>query len=99
MVSGAAGAVGSIVVQLAKIQGCRVVGIAGSDEKCSYITKQLGADACINYKTHHDAHRMKEAIKEACPKGIDVYFDNTGGFITDAIFELINVSEKNQYEN
>jgi len=91
VVSGAAGAVGSIVVQLAKISGCRVIGIAGSDEKCTHITKNLGADHCINYKQHPDTKSMLQALKQVCPGGIDIYFDNTGGYITDAIFELINL--------
>src|SRR6185503_3867526 len=71
-VSGAAGAVGIVVCQIAKLKGCRVVGTAGSDEKCNYLTNELGVDVAINYKT---AGNMVDALKEACPKGIDVYFD------------------------
>ncbi|NNE26946.1 MAG: NADP-dependent oxidoreductase, partial [Saprospiraceae bacterium] len=86
LVSGAAGAVGSMVGQIAKIKGCNVVGIAGSDEKCTYVTESLGFDACINYKTQD----IKQAIKAACPNGIDVYFDNVGGDILDAALVFIN---------
>jgi NADPH-dependent curcumin reductase CurA len=87
VVSGAAGAVGSIVGQIAKLKGCRVVGIAGSDEKMDYLIDELGFDAAINYKT---TTNMKKALAEACPQGIDVYFDNVGGEITDAVMHLIN---------
>lgn len=86
VVSGAAGAVGSIVGQIAKIKGCRVVGIAGSDEKNEYLVKELGFDVAINYKTQN----VYEALKEACPNGIDVYFDNVGGSISDAVMPLLN---------
>jgi NADPH-dependent curcumin reductase CurA len=79
LVSGAAGAVGSIVGQVAKIKGCRVVGIAGGADKCSYVVDELGFDACIDYKNENVATRLKEE----CPKGIDVYFDNVGGDILD----------------
>ncbi len=87
VVSGAAGAVGSLVGQIAKIKGCRVVGIAGSDEKIQYITKELGFDAGFNYK-RVDNYYVK--LKELCPKGVDVYFDNVGGPITDAVLASIN---------
>lgn len=80
VVSGAAGAVGMVVGQIAKIQGCTVVGIAGGAEKCSYIVKDLGFDAAIDYKSE-DVHK---ALRQHCPKGIDVYFDNVGGDILDA---------------
>lgn len=80
LVSGAAGAVGSVVGQIAKIKGCRVVGIAGSDEKCKYIVDELGYDEAINYKTEN----IYAGIKRTCPKGIDIYFDNVGGEILDA---------------
>lgn len=86
VVSGAAGAVGMTVCQIAKIKGCRVVGIAGSDEKNEYLQRELGVDATINYKT---AGKMGEALKEACPRGIDVYFDNVGGDVSDAVMPLI----------
>ena len=87
LVSGAAGAVGSVVSQIGKIKGCRVVGIAGSDEKIEHIQKKFGVDSAINYKTTGD---MKKAIKEACPDGVDVYFDNVGGEILDAALQNIN---------
>ena len=90
VVSGASGAVGQIVVQIAKIKGCKVIGIAGSDEKLAYLKKVLDVDQVINYKKHPSHQKIKEAIKQACPEGIDIYYDNVGGFITDAIFELIN---------
>jgi hypothetical protein len=77
LVSAAAGATGSLVGQIAKIKGCRAVGIAGSDEKCRHVVENLGFDACINYK----ADGFREALKEACPNRIDVYFDNVGGWI------------------
>ena len=79
VVSGAAGAVGTVVGQLAKIKGCRVVGIAGGAEKCRYLVDELGFDAAIDYK-REDVRRM---LREHCPKGIDVYFDNVGGEILD----------------
>ncbi|UOQ95268.1 NADP-dependent oxidoreductase [Halobacillus shinanisalinarum] len=86
VVSGAAGAVGSTVVQIGKIFGCRVVGIAGSDEKTSYLTNELGADAAINYKTQNVA----AALQDACPSGVDIYFDNVGGEIADRVYPLLN---------
>lgn len=88
VVSGAAGAVGSLVGQIAKIQGCRVVGIAGSDEKVKWLVDELGFDAAFNYKT---TANYFEKLKELCPVGIDVYFDNVGGAITDAVIPLLNV--------
>ena len=88
VVSGAAGAVGSTVGQIAKIKGCRVVGVAGSDEKIRYIVDELGFDAGFNYKTTPDYHAK---LKELCTAGIDVYFDNVGGSLTDAVLRLINV--------
>ena len=86
VVSGAAGAVGSVVGQIAKINGCRVVGIAGTDEKNAYLRDELGFDATINYKTDD----VPKALKAACPDGVDVYFDNVGGEISDAVLGLIN---------
>ena len=80
LVSGAAGAVGSVVGQIAKIKGCTVVGIAGGPEKCNYVVNELGFDACIDYKNES----VIKEIKRNCPKGIDVYFDNVGGDILDA---------------
>eukprot|EP01124_Arcella_intermedia_P032025 TRINITY_DN7394_c0_g1_i2.p1 TRINITY_DN7394_c0_g1~~TRINITY_DN7394_c0_g1_i2.p1 ORF type:complete len:212 (-),score=52.20 TRINITY_DN7394_c0_g1_i2:89-724(-) len=91
VVSGAAGAVGSIVVQLAKIKGCRVVGIAGSETKIKYLKEELGADVALNYHNFTDIQSTKKALEEACPNGIDVYFDNTGGVVTDAVMFLINL--------
>lgn len=87
VVSGAAGAVGMVVGQIAKLKGCRVVGIAGSDEKINYLKEELGFDEVINYKT---TTNIREDLKAACPKGIDVYFDNVGGEISDAVLSLLN---------
>lgn len=87
VVSGAAGAVGSAVGQIAKIKGARVVGIAGSDEKAAYLKETLQFDEVINYRT---TTKMEEAIKKACPDGVDVYFDNVGGPIADAVLTQIN---------
>jgi NADPH-dependent curcumin reductase CurA len=88
LVSGAAGAVGSLVGQIAKIKGCQVVGIAGTDPKVEWLTQDLGFDGAFNYKTT-DNYVAK--LKELCPSGIDCYFDNVGGAITDAVFPLMNV--------
>jgi NADPH:quinone reductase len=88
VVSAAAGAVGSVVGQLARLSGARVVGTAGSDEKTTWLTDELGFDAAINYRTTDD---VPSAVAEACPGGIDVYFDNVGGPITDAVWPLLNV--------
>jgi NADPH-dependent curcumin reductase CurA len=81
VVSGAAGAVGQTVGQLAKIKGCRVVGIAGGPAKCEWVVKELGFDACVDYK----AGAVKDALRTECPKGVDVYFDNVGGDILDTV--------------
>ena len=86
VVSGAAGAVGQTVGQLAKIKGCRVVGIAGGSAKCAWVVKELGFDACIDYKSGD----VKAGLKEHCPKGVDIYFDNVGGDILDAVLTRIN---------
>jgi len=86
VVSAAAGAVGSIVGQIAKIQGCRVVGIAGSDEKCRWLTGELGFDAAINYRREN----VLDALRKHCPKGIDVDFENVGGETLDAVLTLVN---------
>jgi len=91
VVSGAAGAVGSIVGQIAKLKGCQVVGIAGSDEKVEHLTTELGFDAAFNYKTTDDYYGT---LKQLCPQGIDCYFDNVGGPITDAVFGHINVNAR-----
>jgi NADPH-dependent curcumin reductase CurA len=86
VVSGAAGAVGTTVCQIARMKGCSVVGIAGSDEKNAYLLNELHVDAAINYKTAN----VREALTTACPKGIDVYFDNVGGEISDEVLLQIN---------
>ena len=88
VVSAAAGAVGSVAGQLASMAGARVVGTAGSDAKCDWLTEDLGYDAAINYKTTED---LGEALRTACPDGVDGYFDNVGGPITDAVWPLLNV--------
>jgi NADPH-dependent curcumin reductase CurA len=85
VISGAAGAVGSVVGQIAKIKGCRAVGIAGGPEKCRYVVNELGFDACIDYKSAD----VRKSLREHCPKGIDVYFDNVGGDILDAVLPQI----------
>jgi NADPH-dependent curcumin reductase CurA len=86
VVSGAAGATGSLVVQAGKILGCRVVGTAGTDDKCAWLTKDLGADAAINYRKGD----LDQALRDACPRGVDVYFENVGGAILDAVLGLVN---------
>jgi hypothetical protein len=91
VVSGAAGAVGMIAGQIAKIKGCRVVGVAGSDAKVSWLLDELGFDAAFNYKTTHEC---SETLRKLCPAGIDVYFDNVGGTITDTVMSLINVNAR-----
>ncbi len=87
VVSGAAGAVGSIAGQIAKIKGCHVVGIAGGAAKIRYVVDELGFDAALDYKTETD---YAKRVGELCPNGVDVYFDNVGGAITDAVFVHIN---------
>jgi NADPH-dependent curcumin reductase CurA len=87
VVSGAAGSTGSLVVQMGKIFGCRVVATAGTEEKCEWLTKELGADAAINYRTAGD---LTAALGKACPNGVDIYFENVGGAILDAVLRLIN---------
>jgi NADPH-dependent curcumin reductase len=104
VVSGASGAVGSLVGQIARLKGCRVVGIAGGPKKCAYVTDTLGFDAVVDYK----AGRMGEALRAAAPKGIDIYFENVGGEVLDAVLPLMNqfaripmcghVAEYNQVE-
>ena len=81
VVSGAAGAVGSVVGQIAKIKGCRVIGIAGGERKCRLVVEQLGFDACIDYKSED----VRKALHEVAPEGVDVYFDNVGGDVLDAV--------------
>src|SRR6266852_144014 len=87
VVSAASGAVGSVVGQLAKIWGCRAVGIAGGRQKCEYVSRELGFDACIDYK----AGELHRSLKEACPKGVDVDFENVGGEILDTALRLMNI--------
>lgn len=86
VVSGAAGAVGQTVGQLAKLKGCRVVGIAGGPAKCEWVVKELGFDACIDYKSGS----VKDGLKQHCPSGVDIYFDNVGGEILDTVLTRIN---------
>ena len=88
VVSGAAGAVGQTVGQMAKIKGCRVVGIAGGPAKCDWVVKELGFDACIDYKAGPTA--VKDGLKAHCPTGVDIYFDNVGGEILDTVLTRIN---------
>jgi len=87
VVAAATGAVGSVVGQIAKLKGCRVVGIAGGAEKCRYALEQLGFDACID----HRAADFSQALAQACPQGIDVYFENVGGQVFEAVLPLLNV--------
>ena len=105
VVSAASGAVGSVAGQIAKIKGCRIVGIAGGAVKCEYVTRELGFDACIDYRGG-DLHGQLAA---ACPNGVDVYFDNVGGEILDTLLQLLNpfarialcglISQYNEVEN
>lgn len=86
VVSAASGAVGSVVGQIARLKGCRVVGVAGSKEKCDYVTSDLGFDVCLNYK---DAD-FPEQLAAACPKGVDIYYENVGGKVFQAVLPLLN---------
>ena len=90
VVSGAAGAVGQIVGQIAKLKGCKVVGIAGGKDKCDFVTRELGFDACVDYKSQD----LKKALRAACPDGVDVYFDNVGGDILDAVLTQIRMKAR-----
>ena len=90
VVSGAAGAVGAIVGQVARIKGCRVVGIAGGRDKCDYVMKTLGFDACVDYKNED----VRKGLKAACPDGIDVYFDNVGGETLDIVLGQIRLKAR-----
>jgi NADPH-dependent curcumin reductase CurA len=90
VISAASGAVGSVVGQIAKIKGCRTVGVAGTDEKCAYVIRELGFDACVNHRTGD----LGEALADACPNGIDVYFDNVAGPVLDAILRHINLGAR-----
>ena len=89
VVSGAAGAVGQTVGQVAKIKGCRVVGIAGGPDKCAFVVNELGFDACIAYKAEGKS-AVKDGLKQHCPNSVDVYFDNVGGDILDTVLTRIN---------
>lgn len=90
VITAASGAVGSAFGALAKARGCRVVGIAGGPDKCKYVTDELGFDACIDYRQNPDVKSMSAALKEACPNGIDGYFENVGGYIFDAVLLRAN---------
>src|SRR6266436_4527549 len=90
VVSAASGAVGSAVGQIAKIKGCRAVGIAGSQDKCDYVIRELGFDACVNHRTGD----LVQALRKACPTGIDVYFENVGGDVQKAVLQLINLNAR-----
>ena len=90
VVSAASGAVGSAFGALAKARGCRVVGIAGGAQKCKYVVDELGFDACIDHKEHQDAASLSKALKQACPAGIDGYFENVGGMVLDAVMMRMN---------
>ncbi len=90
VVSAASGAVGSAFGALAKARGCRAVGIAGGPDKCQYAVAELGFDACIDYKLHTSAVSLSKALKEACPNGIDGYFENVGGMVLDAVLPRMN---------
>jgi NADPH-dependent curcumin reductase CurA len=94
VVSAATGAVGSAFGALAKARGCRAVGIAGGPDKCTYAVDELGFDVCIDYKQHKDAASLSKALKEACPDGIDGYFENVGGMILDAVLSRMNAFGK-----
>src|SRR3954453_22022735 len=88
--SGPSGGVGSVVGQIARIKGARAVGIAGGPDKCRYVTDELGFDACIDYKQHKDTQSLSKALKQACPDGIDGYFENVGGMVMDAVMLRMN---------
>lgn len=90
VISAATGAVGSAFAALSKARGCRTVGIAGGPDKCKYAVDELGFDACIDYKEHKDAASLSKALKEACPNGVDGYFENVGGMILDAVLTRMN---------
>jgi hypothetical protein len=90
VVAAASGAVGSVVGQIAKIKGLRVVGIAGGADKCRYVKEELGFDECIDYKSGN----LSEKLKTACPEGIDIYFENVGGDVTRAVAPLLNIGSR-----
>lgn len=90
VVAAASGAVGSVVGQIAKLKGCRVVGVAGGEEKCRYVVDELGFDACLDHRSPHFA----EQLASACPQGIDVYYENVGGAVFDAVIPLLNTKAR-----
>ncbi len=90
VVAAASGAVGSVVGQIARLKGCRVVGVAGGVEKCRFVVEELGFDDCIDRRSAN----LREQLAAACPKGIDVYFENVGGAVFDAVLPLLNVSAR-----
>jgi NADPH-dependent curcumin reductase len=90
VVSAASGAVGSVVGQLAKAKGCRVVGFAGGADKCKYVVEELGFDVCIDYKSFPDVKSLYKALKDAAPNGVDCYFENVGGVILDTVLSNMN---------
>jgi NADPH-dependent curcumin reductase CurA len=90
VVSAATGAVGSAFAALSKARGCRTVGIAGGPDKCKYAVDELGFDACIDYKLHADAASLSKALRDACPDGVDGYFENVGGMVLDAVLPRMN---------
>ena len=90
VVSAATGAVGSAFAALSKARGCRTVGVAGGPAKCKYAVEELGFDACIDYKVHSDATSLSKALKDACPSGIDGYFENVGGMVLEAVLSRMN---------
>jgi NADPH-dependent curcumin reductase CurA len=90
VVSAASGAVGSAVGQLAKSRGCRAVGIAGGADKCGYVTRELGFDACVDYKAHRDSKSLYQALKDATPDGVDGCFENVGGTVLDVTLARMN---------
>ncbi len=94
VISSAAGAVGSIVGQIGKIKGCRVIGIAGSDEKCNVLKDEYGFDEAINYKTFSNRESLSKRLSEVCPNGIDIYFENVGGYILESVLD--NIAEKSR---
>jgi len=90
VVSAAAGAVGSVVGQLARLRGCRAIGVAGGADKCRYVTETLGFDACIDYRAMKDSTALTAAVLAAAPQGVDAYFDNVGGLVLDGVLEAMN---------
>lgn len=90
VVSAASGGVGQNAVQIARLKGCRVIGIAGSDDKCAFVKQVLGADDCINRRADH----FEALLAEACPEGVDIYFENVGGAVFQAVLPLLNPSSR-----